>query len=459
MVKRIKVQPTSRKPLRLLGVPAVARFVLTILIFSLPLISHTPASFGEEPAGNLSEVGLLEGHTDWVQCVTFSPDGSILASGSEDKTICLWDVAEQRQVGLLKGHTGRVHSVTFSADGKTLVSGGWDNTIRLWDVAEQKQVGLLKGHTNWVNFTAFSPDEKMLASGSFDETVRLWNVAEQKQVGLLKGHKGWVYFVAFSPDGKMLASAGEENVTRLWDVAEQKQVGLLAKAAISVAFSPDGRMLASGSWDGIIRLWDVQTQKRIGFLPGHTRRVLAVLSLDGKTLASWSPDDRTVRLWDVVEQEQVAMLRGHTWAPSFIAFSPDGKLLASVSFHDNIVRLWDVQIPGRDVEPMEKQSVTWGKVKKTALFQNFPNPFNPETWIPFNLSKPEHVVIRIYSSTGQLVKTLNLSQKPSGVHLSKGKAAYWNGRNGKGEVVASGVYFYLMEAGSFRATKKMVIIR
>jgi hypothetical protein len=99
----------------------------------------------------------------------------------------------------------------------------------------------------------------------------------------------------------------------------------------------------------------------------------------------------------------------------------------------------------------------WGEVKRTELFQNFPNPFNPETWIPFSLSKPKHVLIGIYTSTGQLVRTPDLGQKLSGVYLSKEKAAYWDGRNDVGEQVASSAYFYTIQAGDFTATKKMVV--
>jgi hypothetical protein len=116
-------------------------------------------------------------------------------------------------------------------------------------------------------------------------------------------------------------------------------------------------------------------------------------------------------------------------------------------------------VGGSAVEPANKQLATWGGMKRTALYQNYPNPFNPDTWIPFSLSKSEDVKIRIYSSTGQLVRTLSLGLKNAGDYLNKEKAACWDGRNSKGEEVSSCVYFYVMEAGSFRATKKMVILK
>lgn len=114
---------------------------------------------------------------------------------------------------------------------------------------------------------------------------------------------------------------------------------------------------------------------------------------------------------------------------------------------------------GLAVEPSGKHPSIWGKVKVSKLYQNYPNPFNPETWIPFSLSEPKHVIIRIYTSTGQLIRTLDLGQKPSGAYLTKEKAAYWDGRNEDGEMAASDVYFYAMEAGEFMDLKKMVITR
>ena len=111
----------------------------------------------------------------------------------------------------------------------------------------------------------------------------------------------------------------------------------------------------------------------------------------------------------------------------------------------------------RTVEPEEKLPTKWGKVKSNKLYQNYPNPFNPETWIPFTLSEPKHVTIKIYTQTGQLIRTLDLGQKPSGTYLSKEKAAYWDGRNEAGETVASDVYFYSMEAGGNTGLKKMVL--
>ena len=95
--------------------------------------------------------------------------------------------------------------------------------------------------------------------------------------------------------------------------------------------------------------------------------------------------------------------------------------------------------------------------KKTALLPNYPNPFNPETWIPYQLEKPSNVTIHIYASDGHLVRSLALGHKSAGVYQSQTKAAYWNGKNQLGEPVSSGIYFYTLTAAEFTATQRMVI--
>lgn len=111
------------------------------------------------------------------------------------------------------------------------------------------------------------------------------------------------------------------------------------------------------------------------------------------------------------------------------------------------------------VEPFILKSATLGHVKRSALLQNFPNPFNPETWIPYVLAHDASVNIGIYDIQGQLVRQMGLGQQPVGSYLSREDAVYWDGKDQFGETVSSGVYFYTLEADTFQATRRMVILK
>ena len=129
----------------------------------------------------------LEGHSSSVYSVAFSQDGKIVASGSVDKTIRLWDTATGKSLQTLEGHSGYVFSVAFSQDGKMVASGSYDKTIRLWDTATGKSLQMLEGHSSYVSSVAFSQDGKIVASGSSDKTIRLWDTTTGKSLQTLEG--------------------------------------------------------------------------------------------------------------------------------------------------------------------------------------------------------------------------------------------------------------------------------
>ena len=274
----------------------------------------------------------------WVSSMCFSPKGRTLAWGTTNGEVKLCDAASGRIRATLDNHADAITAVAFSPDAKTLASSSVDQKVKLWDVHSASLLHNLEGHEGFVFSVAFSSDGKTLASGSLDNTVKIWDVLTGKERDILKGHAGWVTSVVFSPMGDTLASGSEDRTVKLWNIARDNEQDILeghGNFIWSVAFSPDAKTLASGSWDRSVILWDVATGNVRRRLQEHSEWVWAVdFSPDGKTLASGSGilasrrRKGRVKLWDITTGE---LLRESTVATGTIraaVFSPVGETVA-----------------------------------------------------------------------------------------------------------------------------------
>ena len=447
-------------------------------------------------------IKTLRGHYSYLISLAFSPDGSILASGSEDDKIRLWNVAEGRYIGGLFEHEAGVETLSFSPDGTMLASGSRDDKIIIWDLQTRDVIRTISEHEDDVWTVAFSPDGNKLASGGGD-TVSLWDV-----------HTGEL-LQTFRRPLNVDTTVGTPE-----DLDGDTPTDLPATAT-SIVFSPDGKVLVSGSNDATIRLWDTTTGEQLSTLDGHTYSITSVaVSPDGSTIASGSFDG-TVILWafplplttnqlltilaDVNNDGVVNILDVVLVASSF---GQSGDSPADVN-GDGVVDLLDLYLLGNAVANIEsaptihtysgenltaeqieewltlaKQELTQlGNLtpqvqityhtgievleqllqsllpKKTQLLANYPNPFNPETWIPYTLATPADVSITIHSPNGKLIRTLHVGNRPAGLYQTPSDAAYWNGNNDQGEAVASGIYFYTLSTKEFSATRRMLVLK
>ena len=458
-------------------------------------------------------IATFEGHSGTVTSVAFSPDGTLLASGSYDNKVKLWDVATHTNIATLEGHSDDITAVAFSPDGPLLASGSSDNTVKLWNVETHTNIATFEGHTADVTAVAFSPDGTLLASGSYDNMVKLWDVEPHTNIATL-GEREGVTSVAFSPDGTLLASGSSDyrgdSTVKLWDVKTHTSV--TAWYATSVAFSPDGTTLAIALNNKTVMIWDRSTAQNLGILIGHADAVRSIsFSPDGQLLAT-SSDDSTVKLWDIssfiVSTTSPESLKGDVNGDGVVNiqdlvlvasnYGQTGENVADIN-GDGVVHIIDMIIvaaalgtdaaaPTLHTKDLSEINTTDVKKwlsdaqqlnltdattqqgilfleqllaalipKQTSLLPNFPNPFNPETWIPYHLANANDVKITIYDVHGSVVRHLNLGHQKEGYYMSKSRAAHWDGTNNIGERVASGVYFYTLTAGDFSATRKMLI--
>ncbi len=287
---------------------------------------------------NIQEKNNLQGHKEGVTGVSFSPDGKLIATVSNDQTIKLWTIRGQFLRQFL-GHKGSIYSVNFSPDGKLIATASKDDTVKLWNLQGQL-LRTLKSHQGSVYAVTFSPDGKYLASSSRDRTVRIWDL-QGKTLAVLNGHTKSIDDVQFSPDRKLLVTVSRDGTIKLWNLQGQllRSWGDGKTAFFGVSFSPKGDKIAIAADDGTVKIWNLEG-KLLGNFRGHQELVTSVaFTPDGQRVISASTDG-TVKIWNLQGQEH-RTLRGHQEAILKVAINKAGKNLATAS-EDGTVKLWDL---------------------------------------------------------------------------------------------------------------------
>ena len=306
-----------------------------------------------------------------IRALQFSQDGTTFASGSNDKTVRLWNTKRHSKKATLKGHTGWITAIAFSKDGNIVASGDTNSTIHVWNVQKNKQIAILRGHTNTIVALTFAPDGKTLASASADGTIRFWTTRTWKQETIFaSGHTEWVRDIAFSDDNTSISTAMFNGTGQTYDVKTGNQLKNFndepQQQTYAVTISDNASLLAchvvngamafnTQGWRtdryhqgvGKINVWDMKKGNKlptplnafgkIAFSYDNT--LLAANTSDG--ISSWvatqdithmSGSGDNIGVWDVRSGKTVYTFEIKTTRPrSPLIFSPDGTKLASTT--------------------------------------------------------------------------------------------------------------------------------
>ncbi|MBI4854395.1 MAG: SUMF1/EgtB/PvdO family nonheme iron enzyme [Acidobacteria bacterium] len=285
----------------------------------------------------------LSNHTDVVTMVSFSPDDTLVATSSMDKTARIWQTTDGKELFVLKGHESPVISSRFSFDGQFLVTASVDKTARIWKVSDGSLVAVLQGHTDALRGAEFSPDGKKVLTWSYDQTAKIWDTTTSKLLNTLEGHLGAIYAASYSKSGKLIATASSDQTAKVWDSSSGQLKNTLNShqaAVVNLAFSPDEKLLVTASTDKTAKVWQLEDGKLLDTLANHQSGVTnCKFSPDGKEILTTSADTRAY-LWESSTRKLLWTLESHTGDIVSGDFSFDGNLIITSSY-DNTVRVWE----------------------------------------------------------------------------------------------------------------------
>jgi WD40 repeat protein len=318
------------------------RYGYSILPILVPLFLSPAISLHAQDEHGGDVKFILNKHSEAVKSLAFTDSGSLLATGSDDRTIILWNTQTGEAVSTIGNNFFPVKALQFYSDDEMFVASGPD--IKLIDL-QGKIIRTFPGKTAHIWSIDYNRTTGKITGGSYGKVIRVWSVATGKEVMLLEGHEKSTLPVCFNTAGDRILSGSLDQTVRLWDAdsgKELKKMDAHSENIFSVVFHPGGRYALSASGDKTIRLWDLETGKVVQSYMGHEGAVLTVkFSPDGRHLISGSAD-HTIILWETVSGNKLYTFTGHKAPVNTVAFSPDGTFFASAS-DDKTARIWKLE--------------------------------------------------------------------------------------------------------------------
>jgi WD40 repeat protein len=306
-----------------------------------------------EPNFDKDSVKSLIGHSESIRAIAFSRDGKYLVSGSNDRTVRLWDITTGQLIRLFKGHKERVKCLKVSEDDNLIISASADSILKIWERETGNCIRTIKTSQNpqtILNAIALDSNQHTIATGSTSAqgTVKLWNWQTGEIIDAVRAASSGIRSLIISQDGKILISGSAGGTIKIWhlDRGLERPKNDLNNAHMSdiLTLAIRDRILISGGEDRTIKLWNLDTaekQQPIQILEGHGGSIWCVeISPDGTKIASASAD-YTVKIWDLQTGNILETLTGHLGEVRTVSFSPDSQMLASAG-DDWKIKLWQL---------------------------------------------------------------------------------------------------------------------
>ncbi len=283
-------------------------------------------------------------HEAGVRHATFSPDGTLLLTGSDDQNARVWDLRQGELKYPAVAHPGRILHAAFSPDGTRFVTASSDQAARIYDTATGNSVGALLRHDYEVRQAVFSPDGSMVATASLDDSARVWDVATGQPLTAPLQHRYAVTSVMFSPDAKWVVTASEDGTARLWEIATERTDPEFEmkhdEPVVSSLFSSDGEYIATAAKDGFLKIWRPNEPSEPPYTVHHPGEVTALGFDPSGTLVATGCSDGLVRFFDVRKQQLIRVPLVHRDRLQTVSISPDGAAILTVTI-GNEARVWD----------------------------------------------------------------------------------------------------------------------